>query len=180
MARALRCEYKGEGYHVTGRESERRNIFRRDKDRKHFLGLVGELDLNPVRTRTQGLDKVARSPERDGVEVKRSRESVTESLPALKAFRWSSFRAYSGAERSPDWVQAEEALAGFGRGALGGENIGSMWRSFSRQVSRVAVLRLAGSSCWKWSVKKCREHVWSNSAPGRCNARASWNKTRRP
>jgi len=44
MARALRCEYAGGWYHVTGRGNERRDIFRTDADRGHFVCLLGELE----------------------------------------------------------------------------------------------------------------------------------------
>jgi putative transposase len=43
MARALRIEIAGGRYHVTARGNERRDIFRVDKDREHFLGLLSEL-----------------------------------------------------------------------------------------------------------------------------------------
>ncbi len=44
MARALRCEYAGGWYHVTGRGNERRDIFRTDADRERFVRLLGELE----------------------------------------------------------------------------------------------------------------------------------------
>ncbi|MBU6402161.1 MAG: transposase, partial [Verrucomicrobia bacterium] len=43
MARPLRIELAGGRYHVTARGNERRNIFRTDRDRTHFLELVAEL-----------------------------------------------------------------------------------------------------------------------------------------
>lgn len=43
MARALRIEHVGGWYHITARGNERRAIFRDDRDRTHFLELVGEM-----------------------------------------------------------------------------------------------------------------------------------------
>ena len=43
MARPLRIQYPGAWYHLTGRGNERRNIFRDDRDRLHFLELLEEL-----------------------------------------------------------------------------------------------------------------------------------------
>jgi REP element-mobilizing transposase RayT len=43
MARPLRIELPGGRYHVTARGNERRDIFRDDRDRRHFLELLGQL-----------------------------------------------------------------------------------------------------------------------------------------
>jgi len=43
MARPLRIICPGAWYHVTARGNERRDIFRDDKDRTHFLETVGEM-----------------------------------------------------------------------------------------------------------------------------------------
>jgi REP element-mobilizing transposase RayT len=43
MARPLRVEYPGARHHVSARGNERRNIFRSDQDRRHFVGLLSEL-----------------------------------------------------------------------------------------------------------------------------------------
>jgi putative transposase len=43
MARPLRIEIPGGRYHLTARGNERRNIFRDDRDRLHFLDLLSEL-----------------------------------------------------------------------------------------------------------------------------------------
>ncbi len=40
MARPLRIEYPGAYYHVTSRGNERKAIFRDDRDREKFLGLL--------------------------------------------------------------------------------------------------------------------------------------------
>ena len=43
MARPLRIDHAGGWYHVTGRGNERRAIYRADRDRLHFLELLGEM-----------------------------------------------------------------------------------------------------------------------------------------
>ena len=43
MARALRIEIPGGRFHVTARGNERKDIFRNDTDRFHFLGLLAEV-----------------------------------------------------------------------------------------------------------------------------------------
>ncbi len=44
MARLLRCEFPGGWYHVTARGNERKNIFRDERDRAHFVELLAELE----------------------------------------------------------------------------------------------------------------------------------------
>jgi hypothetical protein len=44
MARPLLCECPGDWYHVTARGNERKDIFRRDCDRAHFLRVLAELE----------------------------------------------------------------------------------------------------------------------------------------
>jgi REP element-mobilizing transposase RayT len=43
MARALRIHWPGGRYHVTARGNERREIFRDDRDRQHFLDVLAQL-----------------------------------------------------------------------------------------------------------------------------------------
>jgi len=43
MARPLRIEYPGALYHVTSRGNAKQNIFTNDRDRKGFLGLLGQI-----------------------------------------------------------------------------------------------------------------------------------------
>lgn len=44
MSRPLRCEFPGGWYHVTARGDERKDIFRDDRDREHFLEAAAELE----------------------------------------------------------------------------------------------------------------------------------------
>jgi putative transposase len=43
MARPLRIEHVGGWYHITARGNERRALFRDERDRTHFLELLGEM-----------------------------------------------------------------------------------------------------------------------------------------
>jgi putative transposase len=43
MARPIRIEQIGSWYHITARGNERRAIYRDDRDRRHFLDLLGEM-----------------------------------------------------------------------------------------------------------------------------------------
>lgn len=194
MARPLRCEFPGGWYHVTARGNERKDIFRNDHDREHFLEVLGELEarfglevhayvlmgnhyhlllrlrgehglsagmhflgvsysvwfnrrhrrsghlfqgrfkavvvdfddwggelsryihLNPVRTRSHGLDKGARAADRQGLGDKVSKEEALQRLATLKNHRWSSYDAYVGRGTSPDWLHTEAMLSKFGKG----------------------------------------------------------------
>lgn len=42
MARPMGVEYPGARHHVTARGNERRNVFRDDRDRRHFIELLAE------------------------------------------------------------------------------------------------------------------------------------------
>lgn len=61
MARSLRVEFPGARQPVTACGNERRNIFRDDRDRRHFLELVTEL---PERIEVQVVAWVSRRPDR--------------------------------------------------------------------------------------------------------------------
>jgi putative transposase len=44
MARPLRIEFPGAGYHITSRGNERKAIFRDDQDRMIFLDTLAEAE----------------------------------------------------------------------------------------------------------------------------------------
>lgn len=67
------------------------------------------IHLNPVRTKGQGLGKAANRAESKGFVVM-DREAVKRRLKKLKDFRWSSYRAYAGYERVPEWLSTAELL----------------------------------------------------------------------
>jgi hypothetical protein len=63
MARTQRIEYEGAVYHVTARGNERREIFRDDADREHFLRVLGDWLLTMVPCFARGgIRGLARSP----------------------------------------------------------------------------------------------------------------------
>jgi REP element-mobilizing transposase RayT len=66
--------------------------------------------LNPVRVRALGLDKAAQPRARQGMIEKPSAELVRERVRRLRESRWSSYRAYVGLERGPDWLESELVL----------------------------------------------------------------------
>ena len=192
MARPLRIERAGEWYHVTARGNERREIYRDERDRRHFVELVEEmvgrfrlrvhayvlmnnhyhqmvelgeanlsrafqwlnvsysvwfnrrhersghlfqgrfksvvicrdswglelsryLHLNPVRVQALGLGKVNRGRSRQGVNDAPTSEIVGQRKELLRGYRWSSYRAYVGLEREPNWLECGPVLE------LGGE-----------------------------------------------------------
>lgn len=66
--------------------------------------------LNPVRLKALGLGKQERAAERMGVGKPPTPEEVTERLERLRKYRWSSYRAYAGYERGPNWLDAQALL----------------------------------------------------------------------
>ncbi len=48
MARSLRIDCPGGGYHLTARGNERGRIYRDDLDRAHFVELIEELSAEGV------------------------------------------------------------------------------------------------------------------------------------
>lgn len=67
------------------------------------------IHLNPVRTKSQGQGKSANRAESQGL-VPIDREAVQRRLKALRAFRWSSYGAYAGYGKVPDWLTVNELL----------------------------------------------------------------------
>jgi REP element-mobilizing transposase RayT len=67
------------------------------------------IHLNPVRTKSQGLGKRANRAESRGL-VPMDREVVQRRLKALRAYRWSSYRAYGGYGPVPEWLTINELL----------------------------------------------------------------------
>jgi len=65
--------------------------------------------LNPVRVSALGLGKTANRAESLGLTVP-DRAMLRRRLEILRAFRWSSFRAYAGYTRAPAWLQTAELL----------------------------------------------------------------------
>ena len=72
--------------------------------------LSAYLHLNPVRTAGLGRSKTDRQQDRAGVGAAPSAEQVKARLDTLRAYRWSSYRAYSGLASAPAWLDAAEVL----------------------------------------------------------------------
>lgn len=74
-----------------------------------WLGTVADyVHLNPVRTAATGLGKSSRSAERAGVTEAPTTEKVTERRKRLRGYRWSSYPAYAGDAKAPDWLTLTE------------------------------------------------------------------------
>ncbi len=82
------------------------------------LSLSSYLHLNPVRTRSFGLDKAARSRHRLGHDGPPKREVVRSRIQHLRKYRWSSYRAYLGLDTAPVWLKTEAVLQRIGNGSL--------------------------------------------------------------
>jgi len=195
MARPLRIDLAGGWYHVTSRGNERKPIFRDDRDRFHFLELLGEsterfhlrlhayvlmpnhyhlvvetpeanlsratqwlnvsysvwfnrrhqrvghlmqgrfkaivvdrdrwalelsryVHLNPVRVQAMGLDKRSQQLQRAGLGDQAEPQLVRERVAALRAYRWSSYRAYVGLAPCRSWLTRETVLGLLGAGPM--------------------------------------------------------------
>ena len=81
------------------------------------LSLSRYIHLNPVRVQRLGLDKAAQRGRRQGLGERASAEVIQARLELLRAYRWSSYRAFAGYEKAPTWLDSESVLAlGGGRG----------------------------------------------------------------
>ena len=80
------------------------------------LALSRYLHLNPVRIRTLGLGKRDRQAQRVGLSPAPDAAQVRERIARLRQYRWSSYRAYIGLARPPQWLDSE-AVLGLGGGA---------------------------------------------------------------
>jgi putative transposase len=83
------------------------------------LELSRYVHLNPVRTARMGLDKQARQADRLGMGVEPNAQQVRQRVRRLRYYRWSSYRAYVGLEKAPEWLTCEELLRLGGRGSKG-------------------------------------------------------------
>ena len=244
MARPLRIERAGGWYHVTGRGNERRAIYRDNRDREHFCGLLAEMagrfrvrlhafvlmdnhyhlmveltepnlsravqwlngsysvwfnrrhgrsghlfqgrfksvvvdpgewgltlsryvHLNPVRLRQLGLGKT----ERQRMDVRASSPPqarvVKERITRLRRYRWSSYQAYVGLGKRPEWLECEAILR------LGGGKKDEAVRSY-REYVEAAVREGLEQSPWEQLkeqvvlgsqefLSKLRKHVVGNA-----------------
>ncbi len=65
--------------------------------------------LNPVMRKTYGLGKQEKRAESMGWTVPDAK-TVTERLAQLRQYPWSSYRAYAGYAKAPDWLTTRELL----------------------------------------------------------------------
>ena len=65
--------------------------------------------LNPVRVQGLGLDKKSRKAEGQGLKEADPRQ-VQERINLLRAYEWSSYRAYAGYTAKPEWLETGEIL----------------------------------------------------------------------
>lgn len=82
------------------------------------LELSRYVHLNPVRTARMGLDKRARQADRTGTGGRPDPHQVRQRLQRLRTYPWSSYRAYVGLEKAPEWLTCKVVLESGGRGTL--------------------------------------------------------------
>jgi REP element-mobilizing transposase RayT len=82
------------------------------------LPLSQYIHFNPVAVKGLGLSKGEKSAEALGLRGA-SPEMVKRRLAVLRGYRWSSYRAYAGYERKPEWLDAEPLLRRVKGGAAG-------------------------------------------------------------
>lgn len=87
-------------------------------DEGQLMEVSRYVHLNPVRVAGLGLGKEARRRLVAGLGDPPSEERVREWLGVLRGYRWSSYRAYVGAEGGPGWLRAGLVLGRAG-GASG-------------------------------------------------------------
>jgi REP element-mobilizing transposase RayT len=97
------------------------------------LSLSRYVHLNPVRIQTLGLSKTDRQVQRVGLSPTPNAAQVRERITLLRRYRWSSYRAYIGLERAPEWLECQTVLG------LGGQ-------SWSEAASAVSDLRGNGGA----------------------------------
>jgi len=84
------------------------------------LELSRYVHLNPVRVGMLGLNKSEQKRVRRGVSNPAEVARVKERIAILRRYRWSSYRAYIGIGRKPEWLECGEVL-GLGGGEKGRE-----------------------------------------------------------
>lgn len=75
------------------------------------LALSRYVHLNPVRLVALGLSKERRRQSRQGIKGAPEPEQVRQRLSVLKRYQWSSYRAYIGLERAPEWLEGDDVLS---------------------------------------------------------------------
>jgi len=95
--------------------------------------------LNPVRLRGLGLDKTAQHRSRLAVGPKPDANLIRERLQRLRQYPWSSYRAYLGATRQPNWLTTQRVLQLLGK-PVRSESPAAAYRRFVETPLREGVL----------------------------------------
>jgi putative transposase len=74
------------------------------------LELSRYVHLNPVRVGRHGMGKTERQRLRMGVAEKPDAARVKRCVAELRRYRWSSYRAYFGLAKAPEWLRREAIL----------------------------------------------------------------------
>lgn len=76
-------------------------------EEEHLVEVSRYVHLNPVRVGARGLGGAAQRRLAAGAEPPPGEEQVREWLKCLRAYRWSSYRAYAGREGGPKWLRSQ-------------------------------------------------------------------------
>jgi REP element-mobilizing transposase RayT len=98
--------------------------------------------VNPVRVKRLGLDKSAQARARAGMGTA-TRDLARERMRRLRGYRWSSYRAYVGLTKRPEWLVTERVLALCGGGS------GAKARERYREFVEAAVRERLAASPWE-------------------------------
>ena len=142
------------------------------------MALSAYLHLNPVRVAALGLGKSDRGRSRAGVGSAPGEGMVPERLRRLRGYRWSSYRAYVGLARRPDWLDCARVLE------LGGGRVdprGGKYRAYVEKEVRDGLpmspweelrdrVALGGARFWR----QVREQAGGAPVPGA--SRARWRR----
>lgn len=74
------------------------------------------IHMNPISTIGFGLGKKAKAALRRGLGKQPAKEEVAQRLECVRQYRWSSYRAYAGYEKAPDWLDFGGLLERLGAG----------------------------------------------------------------
>lgn len=77
----------------------------------YALAVSRYIHMNPVYVSGQGLGKRGRAAEGRGLAGRPVPEVLKKRVETLRNFRWSSFRAYAGYEKPPEWLDRGAVLA---------------------------------------------------------------------
>jgi hypothetical protein len=72
--------------------------------------------MNPIATKEFGLGKKEKAVQSKGMGKPPTKQEVERRLESVRKFPWSSYRAYAGYEKMPEWMDGEELLRRLGKG----------------------------------------------------------------